>query len=106
MVRFPHTIKYNLPGTPGEMVDGDWIPGTEGAEVSEPCRAQPNVRSEYITKESDGSRTDFSFSVYMSRDVAKVEAGQTVTVEGSEGVIITGTVTRFHKGQLHSVLWV
>lgn len=107
VVRFPHTITYTTEATEGHFDEnGNWVEGTQGITVTEPCRAQPNERSEYITNEADGTRTEFSFVIHLRKGIASIPVGIQVEITGKAGQVFKGFTKRFHSEQLHSRLWV
>lgn len=107
VVRFPHILTYTTEEIEGYFDEnGNYVEGTQGVIVTEPCRAEPNARAEYITNEADGTRTEFSFVVYLTKGIALIPVGIQVTITGKAGLVFKGATKRFHSEQLHSRLWV
>ena len=106
--RFPHTITYNLEGTPSGIDPDTGLPtgGTEGEEVSIDCRYEPNVRQSYVIKEDDGQRIVFKGLVHMAKSSEKIPFGQSVIVTDSDQEMASGNVVRSHKNQVHSQSWI
>lgn len=109
MVRLPHVLNYTLTTTsePTRNAAGDLIPGiATTVSKSVKCRLQPNVRASYLISEADGSKLDFSAVIFLKSDAEAVPIGQTVTVMADNEQLQTGTVKRFHRGQLHCRAWI
>lgn len=106
--RFPHTIVYTTAGTPGGWDDdnGIPIPGTPGETVTAKCRAQENLRENYTVQDSDGNRISFRFVIHMDKSSIPIAHGQDVEIFRDNEPLATGTVKRFHPGQLHNRIWI
>lgn len=106
MVRFPHVLSFTVDAEP-VFENGEWtVPENGNSEINIPCRAQPNVRSSYITNEEDGQRIEFACTVYIARGNQALKTGQSVIIKSNGNQIYSGTVKRYHPGQLHDRLWV
>lgn len=108
MVRHPHILNYELTAStePTRNDDGDIIPGIPTTvSKSVKCRHQPNVRASYLISESDGSRLDFSAVIFLEKPES-IPVGQNVTILNGANVIQTGSVKRFHQGQLQTRIWI
>lgn len=106
--RFPHTLTYTSKG-----IDSGWdqetglpIPSIPGEEISIKCRAEDNVRSNYIINEVDGSRVEFSFVIHFDKSSNSIPTGIQVQVMNDQEIKASGIVKRFHKGQLHNRIWI
>src|SRR5690606_10300290 len=105
-----HTLTYVVPNPEGEAPyqdeDGNWVIPDPFVTREAPCRAQENVRANYTIADQDGNRVEFNYVVHLSKDSDTIVAGTDITVKKNDSVIYTGTVKRFHPGQLHNRLWV
>ena len=111
MIRqYPHTLKFSAgtgPVKPIQDTSGNWIePDTSGlSEVSLVCRLEPNDKGRTV-KSEDGQELVYGFEVYAKRNTPRLEPGTPVRVLDGEVEIGAGTVKRYHKGQLNSMIWV
>lgn len=105
--RFPHTITYQTEGTASgwDEDNGVPIPAIPGEDITLPCRAEPNIRQNYVIREDDGQRVEFSWLIHMEVSTDRIPYGKKVTVNG-DGQVLEGTVIRSHRNQLHNQSWI
>jgi hypothetical protein len=108
--RLPHVVKYTLK-TPTAGIsknsDGDIIaPATTDILKEFPCRVQPNTSGAAIIKEEDGQRIEFKAVLFLNQSAEKIPFGQKIEVFEKGQLILSGTVKRFHRGQLQVRVWI
>jgi hypothetical protein len=107
---YPHIIKYTLTTATSEDTtneDGDLIPGTSTTvQMEDPCRAEQNVKGQYLTNEQDGQRLDFSWKLFFPISVPEIPTGQEIQVFDGMSLRASGTIQRFIKGQNLVEAWV
>lgn len=68
------------------------------------CRAEINGNGETVYS-NDGGELKYSYIVYLDRSCPLFKYGQFVEIINSDGIIFSGTVKAFKRGQLNARLW-
>ena len=106
LTKRPHTLKYKTPASnPTQDDDGNWIPGYGGAEITVPCRYEPNGAAKVIAG-PDGTSVLYNGICYLERGATSISFDTTVHVFEGDNLLASGNVIRFSAGQMNARLWV
>lgn len=108
VTRYPHYLNVTTISAATERnADGDWIGGGEETTLKLDCRAVENIYQSDQGNSGDGKRIDFSWTVYLPKDVPFLRVGTRVTlVSKLDGTSFsTETIKRFVRGQLNTRVW-
>lgn len=106
MVEFrPHRLRIRSTTGHRDESTGDWIPGSELWSELIPCRYVANGTGQQIKLE-DGTFYTFSYVVYLDHDDRTYRYGDMVRLYDKDGNLQSEQpITRSHKGQLNTKLW-
>jgi len=105
VIQYNHIATITTQSTDATQdADGNWIPGTPASSVDQKCRAESSSGNGYI-KGVDGTKIDYSWIVYFSKDVPFINTGSQITVMNGTEKVLTDTVKRFSRGQLNARVW-
>lgn len=105
VTQYPHTLTavFTTDAEPAyQDALGNWVipSGTEEVAVFE-CRAEANDSGREI-RGVDGTLVKFGYIIYMPLTEYNFAYGQDVDIVG----MTTGTVKKFHRGQLNCRIWI
>lgn len=104
VTQYPHLMTITPKNDGSVDENGDYVGGTTGVTFNTVCRAESSSGNGYIAS-ADGQRLDYSWIVYLPKNVQKIPLGATVQVSEGEEEILTDTVKRFFRGQLNARAW-
>lgn len=106
MVEFrPHRLRIRSTTGHRDESTGDWITGSELWSEPIPCRYVANGTGQQIKLE-DGTFYTFSYVVYLDPDDLTYKYGDMVRLYDKDWNLQSEQpITRSHKGQLNTKLW-
>jgi hypothetical protein len=106
--QYPHRLTYRTAATEDiwDDVNGGWIPGTPGAEITVRCRAIPAGSGKTVL-DKDGVTVDYKYDLAFPLSVEQIPDGIEVeVVKQTEEVIVKDRIIRHFIGQLHGRGWI
>lgn len=102
----PHRLQYKVITEGYEDANGDYFEGREYWEGCIPCDAVPaNGKSNEI-KFEDGKVKEYSYTVYLGKNVRNFSIGEIVRIHFLGGVCREFDVKGFQRWQMQCKLWV
>lgn len=106
--QYPHRLTYRTEATEDtwDDVNGGWIPGTPGVEITVRCRVIPEGSGKTVLN-TDGAKVNYSYDLAFPLEVSKIPDGIEVEVMNEKGeVIVKDRLIRHFIGQLHGRGWI